>query len=300
MAFSDNDKVKVNVSPPGADVTALAPLPDGGKLAYTLLGPAPEATPPLLLHRPLGGSMALWGDFASTLARHFRVIAFDPRGVGHSSDVPPGHTTRAMARDACALLDFLGVRRAHVFGLSLGGMVASWQAIDAPERIVRLVLASTLPDSSSVSVAGLARATSFIRCYLRPGSEAEICLVHKVLSPGFCTAHPRRCAEIERTIRRVPAHRRDLLRLAIAAARHHAGTALRGARQETLLLFGALDPFVTRSPRAELLRDCPHGVLELIDGVGHDLTLEAPVETAERVIAFLAAAPGQSDGPSGH
>jgi len=278
------------------DEQGITRLPDGGHLAYCLSG----AGPSLLLHRPLGGSMALWGDFAAALARHFRVIAFDPRGVGHSSDVPPGHTTRAMALDALTLLDRLQIAHAHVFGLSLGGMVASWQAILAPGRVDRLVLASTLPDADSVSLWGLMRGVGFARCFVHGGDAAEICLVRSMLSREFHRAHPRRLAEIERTVRRIPAHRRNILRLALAAARHHAGNELRRVPHETLLIFGMLDPFVNRHSRVDLLRDCPRAQLELIDGVGHDLTLEAPLETADRIIPFLQAADGQSDGLSGH
>src|SRR5690242_14422054 len=95
---------------------SLARLPDGARLAYALHGPAGDRRTPLVLCRPLGGSMALWGEFAARLAADVPVIAFDPRGVGRSSDVPAGHTTRAMAADALALLDVLGVARAHVFG----------------------------------------------------------------------------------------------------------------------------------------------------------------------------------------
>jgi 3-oxoadipate enol-lactonase len=270
-------------------------LADGAQLTYVIRGEGP----PLLLHRPLGGHLGLWGEFADVLARHFRVIAFDPRGVGRSSPLPRGHGTRAMAGDALALLDALRVDRAHLFGLSLGGMVASWQAIDAPGRTGGLVLASTLPEASAASLTALTRLGGLARCYLRPGVEAEVCLVKRILSPAFRLAHPRRLAAIERAVREVPTSRTSLRRLIFAAARHHAGPMLRRVEAPPLLLFGGLDPFVSRRTREDLACDFSGATVEILEGVGHDLTLEAPVTTAERVIAFLAA-PGQSVGPSGH
>src|SRR5262245_39603180 len=73
--------------------------------------------PPLLIIPPLSGT----GYTISTLEPHFRSITFDNRGAGRSA-VPPGpYTTRLLADDAAALLEYLGVARAHVFGFSLGG-----------------------------------------------------------------------------------------------------------------------------------------------------------------------------------
>ena len=72
-----------------------------------------------------------------------RVIAFDNRGCGASTVTPGPYTTAGMAADALALLDALGVARADVFGMSLGGMIAQELAIAAPERVGRLVLGCT-------------------------------------------------------------------------------------------------------------------------------------------------------------
>ena len=75
--------------------------------------------------------------------RHYRVITFDNRGVG-KSDAPDGpYSTRMMADDTAALLDYLGVKKAHVIGISLGGMIAQELAINYPERVSTLVLGST-------------------------------------------------------------------------------------------------------------------------------------------------------------
>jgi pimeloyl-ACP methyl ester carboxylesterase len=134
--------------------------------------------------------MAIWGDFAARLATGGRVIAFDPRGVGLSSDVPLRYSTRDMASDAVALLDGLGVDRAHVFGLSLGGMVAQWIAIDAPRRVDRLILASTLPRALAASPRALLRGAALLRCFARSGAEADVCLAMHILSSRFRAANP--------------------------------------------------------------------------------------------------------------
>lgn len=232
--------------------------------------------PPVLLLRPLGGSMALWGAFAEHLARTRRVIAFDPRGVGRSSRAPLAITTRAMAADARALLDALGVARADVFGESLGGMVGSWLAHDAGARVGALVLASTVLAAEALTPRGLVRLASIARCMTRRAPEAELCMVRRIAGGTLAPA-------LEAAIRATPASRGGVVALALAAARHRAQRLDRPA----LLLFGADDRIAGRASRVELARDCPRGEVEILDGAGHALTLDRPREVAARVDTYL-------------
>jgi pimeloyl-ACP methyl ester carboxylesterase len=114
---------------------------DGVRLAYDVDGDGP----PLLLIHGLGYERHGWGGLPELLARRFSVIRFDNRGVGES-DVPPGpYSPHAMAEDAVSVMRAAGFERAHVLGTSLGGMVAQELALSFPERVDRLVLASTQP-----------------------------------------------------------------------------------------------------------------------------------------------------------
>jgi pimeloyl-ACP methyl ester carboxylesterase len=263
-----------------------APLPDGGRLAYACHGEG--AGPPLLLLRPLGGSMALWGSFRDALAAHVRTISFDPRGVARSSPAPRGTSTRGMARDTLALLDHLRVERADVFGISLGGMVASWLAIDHPARVHGLILASTVARGLDVSGSGLSRGASLAACLLRPARAAEACLVRRVLSARFRRDHPREVERFAAIAEATPASRRELLRHAKAAARHDARADLHRITAPTLLLYGDDDPLIDRAGRRDLERHLPRALVDHLPRAGHDLTLEAPIETAEAIRAFLA------------
>lgn len=239
----------------------------------------------LLLLRPLGGSRALWGTFRDELARSFRTVAFDPRGVGASSAPGAFVTTREMARDAIAVLDALGVARTHVFGISLGGMVATWLAADQPSRVERLVLASTMPWGLTVRHASPIRALSLARCLARSGPDCDACLARRVLSPGFRRTHPEEVARIDRAVRENPADRRALMVLLGAAARHDAKPALARITAPTLVLAGTRDHLAAPSSQ-RWLADALHARFSTLDS-GHDLTLEAPVETASVVTAFL-------------
>ena len=115
---------------------------------------------PLLLVMGLGGQLTAWPDgLVEQLAERFRVIAFDNRDAGLSSEVPgpmltpreylrsvvtrrpaeAGYTVADMAGDAVGLLDALGIERAHVVGVSMGGMIAQTMAVDHPGRVRSLV-----------------------------------------------------------------------------------------------------------------------------------------------------------------
>ena len=98
---------------------------------------------PVLLIMGLGYSHDMWHRTRPALSQRYRTIAFDNRGVGQS-DVPAGPYTMAqMAADAAAVLDAAQVDRAHVFGISMGGMIAQEFALAYPARVRSLILACT-------------------------------------------------------------------------------------------------------------------------------------------------------------
>ena len=100
---------------------------------------------PVLLIMGLGYPSYLWHRTRPTLKERYRTIALDNRGSGQS-DAPPGpYSIALMASDAAAALDAAGVDRAHVFGLSMGGMIAQEFALQYPARVRSLILGCTAP-----------------------------------------------------------------------------------------------------------------------------------------------------------
>jgi 3-oxoadipate enol-lactonase len=98
---------------------------------------------PVLLIMGLGFPSAMWWRTRPVLTTHFRTIALDNRGVGHS-DIPPGpYPIALMASDAAAVLDASGFESAHVYGLSMGGMIAQEFALQYPKRVRSLILGCT-------------------------------------------------------------------------------------------------------------------------------------------------------------
>jgi 3-oxoadipate enol-lactonase len=97
----------------------------------------------LLLSNAIGTTSALWDRQAGPFAQAYRVVRYDTRGHGRSEAPPGDYTLEQLGRDALTVLDAAGADRAHVCGLSLGGLTTMWLALHASDRVDRIVLANT-------------------------------------------------------------------------------------------------------------------------------------------------------------
>jgi 3-oxoadipate enol-lactonase len=263
----------------------LARLTNAREIAYEMRGP--ETKVPLLLVRPLGGSMTSWADFADALSARMRVIMFDARGTGRSSKAPWTMSTRELATDARDLLDHLGIDKAHVYGISLGGMVASWLAVDHAERVDRLILASTTPMGTMFRPKAIPRGLSVAMCLRHAAPQAEACMATRILSSHFRRTHPDEVARIREHAAAFPASHRSLAILLAAAARHDVRDHLAAINADTLVLLGEFDPLLTLESQQEMLEELPCSTFHVVKGAGHDVSAEVPRVVADRLLQHL-------------
>lgn len=101
-----------------------------------------RGTPVVLIHG-LAGDYSAWLAQIEVLRQHYRVIAFDNRGAGQSTQIDEPITTTDLAHDTLGLMDHLQIDAAHVVGRSMGGAVAQQMALLAPQRVKSLVLCAS-------------------------------------------------------------------------------------------------------------------------------------------------------------
>ena len=147
---------------------------------YETVG-APDA-PVVVLGHGAGGNHAIWFQQVPVFAPDYRVVTWDQRGFGLSTNRARARESRApRPADLLAILDHLGVERAHVVGQSLGGWAAMGLAIAHPDRVRSLVLADTL---GGIPVEGWWKAAA--------PSPRDGPFNHPALSNDFCVRHPER------------------------------------------------------------------------------------------------------------
>ncbi len=98
---------------------------------------------PLLLINGYGQYSGHWEALVPVFSGEFKVIIFDNRGTGRSDKPKLEYTAKMMADDAKGLLDALGIKRAHVFGISMGGMISQEFVLNYPDRVISLILGCT-------------------------------------------------------------------------------------------------------------------------------------------------------------
>jgi 3-oxoadipate enol-lactonase len=124
---------------------------------------------PILLIMGLGWVSQMWHRTRDLLAKKYRVITFDNRGVGRS-DVPLGpYPIPTMAADAAAVLDAAGVPSAHLYGISMGGMIAQEFTLQYPQRVKSLILGCTAAGGPTA----IQPASEVLQVLMRRGMKPE-------------------------------------------------------------------------------------------------------------------------------
>jgi 3-oxoadipate enol-lactonase len=170
---------------------------DGCRLAYTIAGPA--SAPTVVLSNSLGTDRGMWAAQA-VLAETFRVVTYDTRGHGESAAPPGDYPMTRLGQDVVSLLDGLGIRRAHVCGVSIGGLTALWLGVHARDRIDRLVLANTAARIGSREL-WAARIETALAKGLDGLADAAM---ERWFTEPFRAAQPETIAAMRRTFRRTP------------------------------------------------------------------------------------------------
>ncbi|MEU3644895.1 3-oxoadipate enol-lactonase [Lentzea sp. NPDC034063] len=221
--------------------------------------------PVVVLSNSLGSTLEMWDANAGALEEHFRVVRYDTRGHGRSPVVPGPHTIDTLAGDLVGLLDRVGVKKAHLVGLSLGGMTALRVATRSPERVDRLAVLCTSaclgPAANWTDRAALVRAQ---------GTKA---VAKAVVERWFTPAHQDR-ARWEAMVSATPAEGYAGCCEAIATMDQRADLARISA--PTLAIAGADDPATPPHHLEEIATSVQDGRLLVVPGAAHLANAEQP------------------------
>jgi pimeloyl-ACP methyl ester carboxylesterase len=239
---------------------------------------------PLLLVMGLGYSSGMWHHVESGLARRFRVILFDNRGIG-KSEAPPGpHLIPKMAEDAVAVLDAAGAESAFVFGLSMGGFIAQELALRYPQRVRALVLGATACGGPHV-VRAKQEVQDMLQSRARMPAEQSI----RVMIPYIYDAStPATRIEADLAVRladfpdpNVYLGQLEGIRLWQSCDRLH------NIRTPTLILHGQNDELVPPANAHLLAQHIKGSRLCLIPNASHVFTTDTPDQAVQLIAEFL-------------
>lgn len=247
--------------------------------------------PPLLMIMGYGGQAASWGEpIVSELRKSFRTVRLSNRGTGDSDRPAEQFTVRDMADDAVALLDALGIRKAHVFGVSMGGMIAQELVLAYPERVEGLVLGCTAAGGPTMVLAD-----QEVRDMMTPvpglTREEQV----RKMWPGITTQamiEARTFLEEQLKVSLAkPTPVDTILKQAVAIASFNVYDRLTTITKPTLVIHGDKDRLVPL-PNGRIVHErIPGSRFEVLPGAAHMFFWEYPKEAAALVTSFLETVP---------
>lgn len=261
----------------------IAPV-NGARLFYEVKG---SGEPVVLIH---GGQLdsRMWDDQFDLVAREFRVLRYDVRGYGASSSPDRLYSDR---EDLAALLDYVGMRKVHLVGLSLGGRISIDLAVDRPERVASLALAGPgLAGFDFPDPEGDKRWWALIQAARDEGVEkvTELWLKDPFMAPAM--ENPRLASRLRRLALE---NDRDWLANPILQRPPSPRPAKRLAeiKAPTLLILGDRDVPRIKAVVETLAKEVSGARKVVIAGAGHMVSMEKPEEFNRALLEFLRGQP---------
>jgi 3-oxoadipate enol-lactonase len=248
------------------------------RMHYELDGPV--GAPALVLSNSLGTNLSLWDPQFPVFAKTFRLLRYDSRGHGQTSATPGEYTVEMLGRDVLQLLEALNLDRVNFCGLSIGGMTGMWLAVNAPQRLIKLVLSNTAP-----KIGKLDAWNQRIKL-VREGGTKTVAqpVVEKWFTPEFHAKHPD---QITKTRHMIETTSTGGYVGSCAAVRDFDFWGQVGIiRAPTMVIAGTHDQSVPPSDAQKLAKQIP-GARYLELSAAHISNIEAATRFTDEVSNFL-------------
>jgi 3-oxoadipate enol-lactonase len=241
----------------------------------------PADAPTLVLSNSLGSTVAMWDPQMSDLTEHFSVVRYDLRGHGASPVPPDPYEITDLGADVLALLDRMGVARAHLCGLSIGGMVSMWTAANAPDRVDRLVLCATSarfnPPEAWADRAATVRAGGI-------GNVADS-VVARWFTPEHAAAHPALVQQMRAMIANTPP--KGYAACCGVIERTDLRPSLAAIVAPTLVIAGAQDVAAPLDQSELITRGILESRMAVVEHAAHLLNVERPENVTALILEHL-------------
>lgn len=241
---------------------------------------------PLLLICGLGNDLSSWALQVPEFAKRYRVICFDNRGSGRTDAPDMPYSIRMMAGDTAGLMDALGIAKARVVGVSMGGYIAEELAMTYPGRVSALVLATTSVGPYMLKISILQEWARHALAGMSPMTFFQITL--PFMFNDRCFEDP---GVVEMAVATIAAHSPTpphiLARQMTACAEHDARDRISRITAPTLVLAGKEDTFVPFSLSQELAASIPGARLRVLEGGGHGFGASLATRFNQAVLEFL-------------
>lgn len=245
---------------------------------------------PLLLIRGLGSTCEGFAAQIEGLAHHFGVIAFDNRCVGRTEQPQQPFTIADMADDTAALLDALEVESAHVFGVSLGGMIAQELVLRHPQKVRRLALGCTHAGARTASRAPEWAVQIFNESRDMPRPEALRHSIPLLFAPKTADEQPELVEEALKVMARNNQPKSSYLLQLGAVMLHDTFDRLPQISHSTLVMTGTEDTLVDPGNSRLIADRIPGARLIEFAETGHVFFTEKPDQVNRALIEFFTAA----------
>jgi pimeloyl-ACP methyl ester carboxylesterase len=252
------------------------------RIHYEVSGP-PEGEP-IVLIMGLGWSMIGWEPLLPYL-EGFRVLRLDNRGAGESDSPDRPYSIAEMALDTIKVMNAVGIDSAHVYGASMGSMIAQELTLTYPARVRSLTLGC--PSPGIVSWPGSPGILRLLLGRERQSSEEMFWRAAPYLFGRSLQEDPEKVRDVLRRRNSVPINPIGYRRQLQAISRWSSLTRLRGIRVPTLVVHGDRDRLIPLANGRLIARLIPGARLHVIRGAGHVYSADSPGESAEELLGFL-------------
>jgi 3-oxoadipate enol-lactonase len=243
---------------------------------------------PLVLVPGLGSDATRWYRNLPGLAKEFRVIAFDNRGAGRTDKPDEPYSMTMFADDIAGLLDTLGVEKTHLFGVSMGGMIALNFGILHGDRLISLIPGCTRPGGvHSVPDAEGAPALNPALVDRMSAEERNRNLLPQIWSAAFIRDNPDTVEEYVKATSRYPVDPAGYRRQMTAADAHDVYERLAEITVPTLVIHGENDRLIPAANAAIIAERIPGAELVILEGLGHGFYSERPEKVNGILIEFM-------------